>query len=245
MMKVDAIKTALVTPSSHTIEALLAAHLPKLAEQSVVAVSSKVISLCEGRVVPRADAIKTDLVKQEAERYLPAEASRYNQMFTITRNTLIAVAGIDESNAGDYYILWPTDPQASANRIREFLSEHFGIKNVGVVVTDSTSQPLRRGTTGIVLAHSGFQGLEDYIGKPDLFGRPFAVSQGNTANGLAATATLVMGEGTEQTPLCVMTDVPFVQFQARNPSPEELAALYVNPAEDLFAPFTEAVDWQS
>ena len=33
-------------------------------------------------------------------------------------------------------------------------------------------------------------------------GRPFKMSQANVAAGLAAAAVVVMGEGSEQTPLC-------------------------------------------
>jgi F420-0:gamma-glutamyl ligase len=35
----------------------------------------------------------------------------------------------------------------------------------------------------------------------------------NVADALAAAAVLVMGEGSEQTPLVVIGDVPFVTFQ--------------------------------
>jgi len=47
----------------------------------------------------------------------------------------------------------------------------------------------------------------------------------NVADALAAAAVLLMGEGKEQTPLAVLTDLPFVTFQDHNPSPAELAAL--------------------
>lgn len=97
---------------------------------------------------------------------------------------------------------------------------------------------------GITLAYSGFKALNNYIGKPDLFGRPFAVSQADVAGGLSAAAVLQMGEGTEQTPLAVVSDVPFVTFQDQNPTAEELAETVIPVEEDLFAPFLLAVDWQ-
>ena len=52
-----------------------------------------------------------------------------------------------------------------------------------------------------------------------------------------------MGEGTERTPICVIEDVPFVEFQRRDPSLEELADLRIPPEDDLFAPFLNAVPW--
>ncbi len=81
------------------------------------------------------------------------------------------------------------------------------------------------------------------MGKPDLFGRPFKMSQANVAAGLAAAAVAAMGEGAEQTPLCVIDDVPFVRFQARNPTAGELGYLRIPFEEDLFAPLLGAVPW--
>jgi F420-0:gamma-glutamyl ligase len=53
-----------------------------------------------------------------------------------------------------------------------------------------------------------------------------------------------MGEGTEQTPIAVISDVPFVKFQQHNPTKEELEFFYIkNKEEDLFAPFLNAVKW--
>ena len=67
-----------------------------------------------------------------------------------------------------------------------------------------------------MLAYSGFRALNDYVGRPDLFGRPFTVSQADVAGGLAAATVLQMGEGAEQTPIAVLTELPFVQFQDRD-----------------------------
>lgn len=113
-----------------------------------------------------------------------------------------------------------------------------------MIITDSTCLPLRRGTIGVILAHSGFLGLKDYRKTPDLFGRYFKVSSAGLASGLAASAVLAMGEGREQTPLAIITDIPFVKFQSRNPTKAELAELYISSKEDLFAPFLNSVQWQ-
>lgn len=243
-MKVVPIKTDKIVAGKVSIYGLLVKSLPVLSERSIVAITSKVLSLCENRVIPTGSIDKDQLLTQESDLYLPGELSKYGHHFTITRNTLIPMAGIDESNGNGQYILWPTDSQKSANDIREFLVKYFKLKGVGVVITDSTCQPLRRGTTGIVLGWSGFAGLRNYIGKPDLFGRPFAVTSASIAGGLAATAVLVMGEGTEQTPLCVLSDLPFVEFQSQNPSKAEIAEMNIPPKDDLFAPFLSAVHWR-
>ena len=241
-MIVTPIKTDRISADEITIEQIVASSISRIEEGSILVVTSKLVSLCENRVVPRHSADKAELIRQESEQYT-ADVGKYNFPFTIAHNTLIPSAGIDESNGDDYYVLWPEDPQKSANNIRSFLQAHYNVKNVGVIITDSTCTPLRWGTTGISLAHSGFMALRDYVGQPDLFGRPFQVSKANIAGGLAAAAVVTMGEGTEQTPLCVLEDMTFVSFQDKDPSDEELSSLSIPIEQDLFAPFLTSVKW--
>lgn len=243
-MIVTPLKTKLIEPGAQTIFEVLDAHLPNLEENSVIAIASKIVSLCEGRVVSRDSTDRLTLVQKEADWYLPEELSSYGFQFTITGNTLIPESGIDESNSGGGYLLWPKNPQQSANEIRQHLKQSFGLKNIGVIITDSTCTPLRWGTTGIAVAYSGFEPTNSYIGQTDLFGREFRVTRSAVANGLAAAAVVSMGEGTEQTPIVIIKDTPLVKFQDRDPSPEELENFYITSKdEDLFAPFLNAVKW--
>lgn len=216
-----------------------------LPDRSILAVTSKIVAICEGRVVDVRSVAKDNLIEQEADRWLPRSLSRYDISLTIKRNRLIPTAGIDESNGDGFYILWPADPQASANALRRHLQQRFGQRRLGVIITDSTTAPLRAGTTGIALAHSGFLALKNYIGEPDLFGRSLKVTKANLADGLAAAAVLAMGEGNEGTPLAVISDLPFVTFQERDPSAKELAALIIDPDDDLYGPILKTAPWQS
>lgn len=243
-MKVVPYKTEKVVLGGRSLLEILDDCLPPLEEGSIVVVTSKIVSICEGSVVPKGSIDKEELVLQQADLVLPAQFSKYGHHFTVIDNTLISMAGIDESNGEGYYILWPKDTQATANVIREHLVQKHGLRNVGVIITDSTCQPLRRGTVGIAMAHSGFAAVRNYIGKPDLFGRPFDVTHSNIANGLAAGAVVTMGEGAEQTPLAVISEVPFVDFESRNPTSEEITEAYIPLEDDLFEPFLTAVDWQ-
>ncbi len=243
-MNITAIKTPKITVGSANLHDILDDCLLPLTDGVIVVITSKIVSICEGSVVAFGDADREDLIVQQSDQYLPATLSKYGHHFTITDHTLISSAGIDESNGEDHFILWPKDAQETANEVRQYLSYKHGFKNIGVVITDSTCQPLRRGTIGIAMAHSGFRGLTNYVGTPDLFGRPFGVTQAGIASGLAAAAVLVMGEGTEQTPLCLLSDVPFVTFTGANPTAEELAEIRISLEDDLFAPFLTAVDWQ-
>ncbi len=242
-MKVKAIRTQKVLPGAITLIALLDQYIKEVPENSVLAITSKIISLCENRVISLDSADKETLVKQESSYYLPGEVSKYGYHFTITNKTLISMAGIDESNSNNNYVLWPTDSQKTANEVRQYLAEKFKLQNVGVVIVDSTCTPLRLGTSGVALAFSGFDALNNYVGKPDLFGRPYKVSRANIAGGLATTAVLIMGEGAEQTPFALFEDLDFVTFQPRDPSPKELEGINISSEDDLFAPFFDSVKW--
>jgi len=244
-MLISAIRTPIITPGHKTLLQILDESLEIMPDKSVLAITSKIVSICEGRVVPLEQANEEELIIQESDLYLPASLSRYGHHFTVTSNTLVGVAGIDKSNAAGHYVLWPADPQATANKIRKYLRDRFGLSQVGVVITDSTSVPFRLGTSGIVLGFSGFTALNDYIGKPDLFGKPFEVSRANVANGLASAAVLAMGEGSEQTPLAVISDVDFVNFQGSDPSPQELETLRLTIQSDLFEVFYKNAPWQN
>ena len=243
-MKVTAVKTDKITPGAIELASLLDSAIETLREGSIIAITSKIVSLCENNVIPLKAIDKEELVVQESNLYLPANLSKYGHHFTITNNTLIPMAGVDESNGDDNYVLWPKDAQQTANQVRMHLKERFKLSKIGVIITDSTCHPLRRGTSGIMLAYSGFRALNNYIGKPDLFGRSFNVSQADIAGGLAASAVLQMGEGSEQTPIAILSDLQFVTFQNRDPSPEELKNVIIPLEDDLFFPFLSSVQWQ-
>jgi F420-0:gamma-glutamyl ligase len=243
-MIVNSIRTRLVKPSALTLFELLDESITEFHERSVLAITSKVVSLCEGRIVPTEGTDKEKLIQDEADLYMPVEFGKYGFHFTITRNTLISMAGIDQSNGDDQFVLWPANPQKTVNDVREYLCNRFGLKEVGVIVTDSTCMPpMRVGTVGVLLAHSGFVAIDDHVGKPDLFGRPFKFSRSGVGSGLAATANLVMGEADERTPLVIISEIPHVEFQVRNPTQEEIDGIYMNPEEDLYAPFINQVKW--
>lgn len=247
-MKVAAYKTHKIKTGEKLFE-ILDKYLPSLEENSVVAIASKVVGICEGRVVKIDDPEKTNdqkskLVEKEAEYFLPREFNQYGFMITINRNMLVASAGIDESNSDGYFSLWPEDPQKSANEIREYLVTKHHIKHLGVILTDSKLTPLRWGVTGFAISHSGFEALNNYIGQPDIYGRKMHAEKANIADSLATAAVAEMGEGNEQQPIAVITDAKFVHFQDRNPTQEELDDLKIKLEDDVYASLLTSVDWQ-
>lgn len=245
-MIVNAIKTHKIVPGQDAnVYAILDRYLPRLKEKSVVAITSKIIAICEGRFVKVGTANKDDLIAKEAEYYLPRKLNKYGAMLTIKQNILAPSAGIDESNAHGHYILWPKNPQKTANQVRAYLRKKHKVKNLGVIITDSRTLPLRWGTIGVSLAYSGFKPLNNYIGKKDLFGRRLKVTKSNIADALAVVAVLVIGEGAEQTPIAIMEDISFVQFRDTNPPKKELQMFNVDMRkDDMYAPVLQAVRWK-
>lgn len=244
-MIVTAYKTPKITVGADLL-ATLDACLPKLSEGDVVAVTSKIIGICEGRIVTISKNIdKTSLIIKEADYYIEdPNMSKYNILLTVKNSNLVASSGIDESNGNGSYIFWPKDPDKSAADIWNYIRRSRQLKHVGVVVTDSKSSPLRWGVTGFGIAWCGFKPLKNYTNSPDLFGRPFAYEQTSIVDSLAAVGTFAMGEGDEQTPLAVIRDAPHVEFMNRQPTQQERDELKIEFKDDLYAPLTNSPLWK-
>ncbi len=256
-MQIQAIKSRIIKPNDDLLTAIDEAISKdsnlrgKLPENSVLAISSKVISYCQGRVVPKlseAKSAKHDLVKKEAEFYTDPSSSKFDLMLTIKNSTLIVNAGIDESNAAingqACYVLWPEKIQETLNEVWQYLRKKHQLKNFGVITTDSRSFPLRWGVVGTTIAYCGFKGLNNHIGQEDLFGRKMKMEQVNVAEALGVAATFAMGEVAEQTPFVLLFDLTKVQFTDAVPSSEELTANQISLEDDLYAPLLTHVAWQ-
>lgn len=237
-MHISPIKTRVLKPPQDNLYEVLDSALPKLAEGDIVVVTSKVVSIHQGRCVLASGVAKEDLVKSEAEKYLPPSCNTASVAITIKLNTLIPNAGIDESNADGYYILWPNNPTVFAREICQYLKKRHHLKNLGVIISDSHTIPMRWGVIGISIAFSGFKPLYDYRGVPDIFGRKLKMTTVNIPDALAAAAVLVMGEGNEQTPLAIIKDAPGIVF-----CDENLAAdLIIPDGDDIYAPLLKVFE---
>lgn len=225
----------LLPPRDDLYDALNAA-LPALIDGDVIVITSKVVAIHQGRCLPMASVRdKEDLVEAEAEAWIPKASSRYGITLAIKGGTLIASAGIDASNSNDHFVFWPTAPSEAAAAIGRYLKQRHSIVNLGVILTDSHCTPLRRGTTGISIGFYGFEALLDYRGRPDIFGRPLAVTLSNRADAMAAAAVGLMGEGAECVPAVIVRGWPDLLF---NDIPGQ-EGFFIPADEDIFAPLLE------
>ncbi len=241
------LKTRAMMPPRDDLYEVLDASLPRLREGDVLFVASKVVAIHQGRCVkilppgtPGARGQKARLIKEESEWYARSHLRSWPDLYlSIKESTLIANAGIDESNANGHYILWPRRAPAAAKAIRHYLRKESGVKKLAVVIVDSHILPLRHGTVGISLGSAGMEPLYDYRGTPDLFGRTIRHTAKNVVDPLAAMAVALMGEGNERTPLLLLRGAGaggLVTFTDRDVSRK----IAVQPKDDLYAPLWRA-----
>lgn len=208
-------------------------HIRNVPERSVIVITSKIVALAEKRTM----VIENEKTKETAIRAESTFAIRTRYVWlTIKDGMILPSAGIDESNANGKLILLPKDSYRSATRIRRELKRQYGVKELGIIVTDSRTLPLRAGVVGVALGYAGFRGLREYRGKPDIYGRKLRFSSTDVADSLATAAVFLMGEGDERQPLALIEKAP-VTFCARVRRDE----LRISIEDDMFRPFFRGI----
>jgi dihydrofolate synthase / folylpolyglutamate synthase len=204
------IKTRVLNPPQDDLFAVLDESLSGVQEGDIVAISSKVVSIGEGNCLPIDGIDKRALVESEAELLIPRPY--WPSPLTVKHSAFIGTAGIDESNANGHYVLLPKAPFLSAEKVHAYLKQRFNVNNVGVIIVDSHSSPLRRGALCVSIGFWGFAPTINHVGEPDLFGREFKIEVTNLADALAASAGVVMGETDECQPVVIIRDVPKITY---------------------------------
>ncbi len=194
----------------------------RLENNDVLALTSKIVAYAQGRMARLSDLKPSKKSRELAERFslqpefaelILQEADRIfggvdKAVLTLKNRILTPNAGIDNKNAPlGYAVLWPMDPEKSANEIRNRLIKSTG-KKIGVLIIDSGLIPLRIGTIGLALAVAGFKPIRDTRGQKDLYGRRVVITRQAVADDLASAAHLLMGEAAEKTPMVLIRDAP-------------------------------------
>lgn len=195
----------------------------------LLAFASKIISKAEGRQVRLVDVVLSDEAQGVAQacgkdpRLVQvildeSEAiSRTRPGLLIMRHRLgfvCANAGVDRSNVDpaaleeELVLLLPVDPDASAARLRQQIWERTGV-DVAVVIVDSHGRPHRMGAVGVAIGAAGLPALQDWRGRPDLFGHPLAHTWVGLADQIASAASLLFGQAAEGVPVVLVRGVPF------------------------------------
>ena len=226
-MNIQPIKTKIFQEGENLFE-FITKYIKKVKEDSIVVVTSKIVALFERRTAKIENIeTKSNLIKRESDFAIP---TRYAWL-TIKDGVVMASAGIDESNANGKLIMLPKNSFASAALLRIQLQKKYKVRNIGVLITDSRTMPLRAGVSGVAVGYAGFKGIKDYRGKKDIFGRTFKMSRIDVADSLASSAVFVMGEGDELQPLALIEGAN-VQFCDRVNRKE----IYIDIGNDMYRP---------
>jgi coenzyme F420-0:L-glutamate ligase / coenzyme F420-1:gamma-L-glutamate ligase len=229
-----------------TTEALARGAL-QLRSDDVLVFAQKVVSKAEGRrinlveVVPGARALELARTVEKDPRLVELVLRESRRVVRTAKDVLIvehrlglimANAGIDQSNVadpadGEFALLLPEDPDASATRLRERLRELTGCEP-GVVISDSFGRPWRLGTVGVAIGCAGFPATLDLRGQKDLFGRPLRVTVVGHADEIASAASVLMGQAGEARPVILVRGLG-------SRAPYQPAAALIRPQQqDLF-----------
>jgi coenzyme F420-0:L-glutamate ligase/coenzyme F420-1:gamma-L-glutamate ligase len=198
-----------------------------LKDGDVLVVTSKIVAKAEGRRVRLSSVIPSEEAKSLASETgkdprLVELILRESRQVLRKRPGLIIVehrlgficanAGVDHSNVrgdGDWVLLLPEDPDASAEALRSRLERDSGVQ-LGVLIIDSHGRAWRQGTVGVAIGIAGFPALVDMRGEQDLLGELLRVTVIGLADEIAAAASAVMGQAAEGLPVVHVRGLPYV-----------------------------------
>ncbi len=192
----------------------------------VIAVTQKIVSKAEGRVVAEGAGGRSAWVEREGVRVV---ARRDDVVIAQTRHGFVcANAGVDASNVEPGLLtLLPEDPDGSAERLRKALGAALGA-DIAVVITDTFGRAWRRGVLNVAIGCAGLPSLVDLRGTRDHTGRELEATIVALADEVAAASGLVMGKAA-RVPVAIVRGVD------TSGAPVAPAAELVRPREeDLF-----------
>ena len=193
----------------------------------VVAVTQKIVSKAEGRVVPDGGEGRSVWVTRETRRVV---ARRGDLIIAETHHGFVcANAGVDASNVEEGFVsLLPVDPDASAEALRASLAQRLGLSRLGVVITDTFGRPWRNGLVNVAIGCAGLPAIIDLRGNADHHGRALEVTVVALADEVAAASGLVMGKSA-RVPVALVRGVDLTAG-----APGRAVDLIRAPDEDLF-----------
>lgn len=239
-LEIEAVKSKIITPKDDLLEVIIKSLKKRLLHNGdILVVSSKVVAVTQGLV--RKITSQEDfnvLVASEADQIIlpknspSGEVGQSSVTLAIKNGIFIPWSGIDRSNIQQgYAVLWPKDSFKVAARLQKELKKVYKLKKLGIIISDSTCRPLRRGVSGIALGYAGFKGVNDLRGHKDLYNNKLKVTQQAVADNLATAAHLVMGEADESTPFVIISNAPVTFTDAKINQKD----LLIDPKDCLFS----------
>ena len=191
-----------------------------LSDGDLVVISQKIVSKADGLLVdvseirPRRRAKQLAKLTKKDPRVVElilrdsSEVVRAaSQAFVVRRKDgLVCLnAGVDKSNVEGrtVYSRLPPNSDNSARKILGRLEKLSG-RELAVIIADTYSRPLRVGQVEFAIGIAGVEPIVDYRGLEDMYGYGLRYKYVALADEAAAAAELVMGQGTERTPVAII-----------------------------------------
>ncbi len=229
------IKTRPILPPKDCIFDIFDTYISDLKNWDVLFITSKIVAIHQWRCIKNWEISKKELIKKESENIVLSDVVPWKDIYlTVKNKTLIPSAGIDESNGNWYLILWPNELEKITKEIHNYLCKKYNIKQLWVILTDSTTRPLRKGVTWISIYSYGIKTLQDKRGTKDVFWSNLEFTQINVVDAITSMAVYIMGEWAECTPILIWREIPWVKFG--NYSYEDIP---IDIKDDLYKPLMD------
>ena len=227
------IKTRPLLPPKDNLFEVLDTYVTDVQDWDIIFITSKILAIHQGKCIKATEINKKDLVEQEADKRIHTDVMPGKDTYlTIKNDILIPSAGIDESNANGYYILWPDNLPTFSKEIHDYICKKHQVKNIGIIITDSTTRPLKWWVVGIWIYAYGIQPLIDKRGVKDIFGKALEITQVNVVDALSAMAVYLMGEAAECQPIVIGRNIPWIEYA----DTYTFEATKIPPENDLYRP---------
>ncbi len=212
----------------------------------IFVIAQKVVSKSENRFInidsvqPTKKAISLSKKLNKDARIIQiilnesCEIISYKNNVLVTRHNLGFVnvnAGIDFSNIfnnKDRVLLLPLEPNESAKKINQFLTNKYK-KKISIIITDSQTRPFRKGVASFAIGTHNFSNLKDYKGSKDIYNNKMHLTESALSDLIASASALLMGEGNEMIPVVIVKGFP-----AQKRLINKIDEIYTSKIEDIY-----------
>lgn len=228
------IKTRPPLPPQDNLFEVIDKYVTDLQEWDILFITSKVVAIHEWRCVKDDwNMNKKDFIKKEADYFIKTDVVPWHEIYlTLKNNILIASAWIDRSNSNWYFVFWPEKMQEFSKELHKTLTKKFNIKNLWIIITDSSSKPLKLWVQWIWIYSYGIVPLNDERWNKDIFWEKLKITQINVIDSLSSMAVFLMWEWSQTQPIVIWRNIPNIKYSLDETLYDKMV---VSPDKDMYS----------